>query len=234
MDQTRTALLALSAFLVLVAVALQAGAVPLLGAAGGAAGASDLPRPGLGIASLALLDGLLLYAFLLLLVEQVGPLRPVLARVQWLVTLVLMLLGLLGTIVLLLLTFAQLVLMVSLLLAVPFGTIAYLAAWGDFATGAAKAVLGLVMALKLAALVIGVIAFPTLPKSKGLLLLALTSLLATFLLGFLHAFPPRILASITDAIGALIAGILAALWMLFFLIGTIGPGIKAIRSLAPR
>jgi hypothetical protein len=55
----------------------------------------------------------------------------------------------------------------------------------------------------------------------------------TFLLGFLHALPPSFLVSITDAVGGIVAGILAALWMIVFIFGALGAIIRAIRSLLP-
>jgi hypothetical protein len=153
--------------------------------------------------------------------------------VQGIVTLILSLLGVLGGIFLIVLTFTLLVLMVSLLLAVPFGTIAYMAAWGTFASGAARATLGLVMVLKLFGAGFLVFAIPAILKNKGLVILLLFSIGATFLTGFLIALVPGFVAAIADTIGALIAAILGTIWLFVMLIGAVFAVIRAIRSLAP-
>lgn len=233
MDQAKLAFFFLGAFLILVAILTEAGSVALLGTAGQAAGLRDLPTPGLGIPYLALLDAVLLYTLLVIAADFVPFLRAILGRLQWLVTFLVSLVGLLATVVLIFIAISLLVLMVSLLLAAPFGTIAYLAVWGDFAVGKAKAVLAMVMLLKLAGIVLLLAANPNFLKNKGLVLLFGCSVGATFLLGFLHALPPGILVSITDAVGAIVAGILAAIWMLIFLIGAIPAFVRAVRSLIP-
>jgi VanZ family protein len=58
-------------------------------------------------------------------------------------------------------------------------------------------------------------------KNKGLVLILLTSLLANIVVSFLQALVPGFLVSITDAIAAIVVLILAVVWGLFFLIGSI-------------
>jgi len=187
-----------------------------------------LENPGYGIRYLALLDGLLLYTVGLMAVSLLIPER-VHGRVQGIVTLIFSLLLLLGTIVLIIVAIALLVTMVSLLLAVPFGTIAYMAIFADFSVGAARATLGALMTLKLVFAVSLVLAQQRFLENKGLVLIILTSLLATVIVSFLHALVPGFLVSITDDIGAIIVGILAAIWALVFLVGSIPAVIKALR-----
>jgi hypothetical protein len=147
--------------------------------------------------------------------------------------LVLSLLGLLGTLVFAFCTFTLIMLMVTLLLAAPFGTLAYFAVWGHFPTGPARISVALVMSLKLIGIGLIAASHLTLLKNKFFLVLAGCSIGLTFVLGLLYAFPPRFLVSITDAIGALIAAIVAFVWMVIVLIGAIFAVIRAARSVVP-
>jgi hypothetical protein len=188
----------------------------------------SLSRPGVGISSLAFLDGLLLLSVVLTGLALVLP-GGIHSRVQGVATLVVSLLLVMGDIAFLFATLGMLFTMIGLLLAVPFGTIAYLAIWGSFAVGAAAAALGVLLMLKLAFGVCLVLAHPRFIENKWLVMLAITSLVATVLLSILHGFPPRILASIADAVGGLVVGILAAIWALIFLIGSVVAVIKILR-----
>jgi hypothetical protein len=85
------------------------------------------------------------------------------------------------------------------------------------------------MALKIGFVVLLVMAHQRFLENKGLVLIILTSFLATIILSFLHGIVPRFLVSITDDIGAIIIAILAAIWSLFYLIGAIPAVIKALR-----
>src|SRR5215213_5502406 len=100
--------------------------------------------PGYAINSLALVDGILLYSLIWMLLSVVAP-RGVTGRAQGCITLFVSFFGCLGTIAAILAAFTLLMLMLSLLVAVPFGTLVYLAVWGDFARGAAAATLALAM-----------------------------------------------------------------------------------------
>ncbi len=183
--------------------------------------------PGIGIKYLALVDGLLLYAMILmglsLLLTQglSGKLQVVLSFIVSIVTII-------GSFVMLLVALELLLLMVGLFLAAPFGTIAYLALFGFFNRGGAAATLGLTLTLKLVSGGLLVFAHPTFLKNKGLVILFLMTVVAGLLLAFLHGFVPIILVSITDALGALITSVLALIWALFMLIFAIVAVIKGI------
>ncbi len=186
------------------------------------------PTPGLGIPYLALLDGLLLLTLGLMGASLLIPER-VHGRVQGLVTLIGAIVALLAGVTMLLAAIGLLFLMVGLFTAVPFGTIAYMAVWGFFNRGGASATLGLLMVLKVVAAVCLVLAHPRFLQNKGLVLLVLTSLLANAIVGFLHGFVPIVLVSITDALGAIIVAILALIWAVVLLIGSLVSILKVLR-----
>ena len=191
-------------------------------------GAGDGP-PGRGIPYLALVDVILAYTILLVALPIVVPDR-IQGKVQGIVTLVGSIVLLIVAFLLTLLALAALLLMVSLFLAVPFGTIAYLAAFGDFGTGRAAVLLSLLMVLKLAFCVFLVIAQQRFLQNKGLVLLVITSLVATIIVSFLHGLVPGELVSITDALAAIVVGIIAIVWAIVLLIGSIPAVLRAIKS----
>lgn len=182
--------------------------------------AADDGPPGIGIPYLALVDGVFAYTLLLITLALIVPER-VQGKVQGIVSLILSLLLLLGGIVLVILAIVKLMLMVTLFLAVPFGTIAYFALFGGFDTTGAAVVLSLVMLLKLVSSGALIVAQQRFTQNKGLVLLVLTSLLATIIVSFLHGLAPSPLVSITDALAAIIVGILGVIWAIAVLIGSI-------------
>lgn len=186
--------------------------------------------PGIAINYLAIFDALLFYAFVWMVLPLVLT-KKVTGRAQGIITLLLSLLGLFGTFLLAMAALALLVLMIALLVAVPFGTIAYFAAWGDFARGTAAATLALAMLLKLAYLVLAVLAHRGFLKMKGFLVTIGVSLGLTWAVGFIHAFVPLPLVSIGDALAALVIAIVAIIWLVLLLIGSLIATIKAILSL---
>jgi len=192
--------------------------------------AGETETPGHAIQALALIDGILLYSLIWMLLSVVAP-RSITGRAQGCITLILSFFGCLGTIALILAAFALLMLMIALLVAVPFGTIAYLAAWGHFARGAAAATLALAMILKIAFLILLVFAHQRFLQNKGLLVLVGLSLGLTWLIAFVHALLPIFLVSIGDQLMALVICIVAAIWLLLLLIGALIATIKAILSL---
>lgn len=189
----------------------------------------ETQTPGLAINYLAIIDGLLLYTVIIMGLGLIAP-RGIVGRVQGIATLILSFFGLLGTIVLAFAAFGLLMLMVTLLVAVPFGTIAYIAGFGSFATGAAGATLLLIMALKVAFCVLLILAHQGFLKNKGIVILTAASMGLTWVVGFLHALPPRFLVSILDAVGALVIAIVGAVWLLVLLVGSILATISALRS----
>jgi hypothetical protein len=184
--------------------------------------------PGRGVPYMALLDGLLLFTVILIGTAFLVPER-IQGRVQGIVTLVVSLSVLLTSIGKIFTAIAALMLMVTLLLAIPFGTIIYLIGYGSFDRGLASVMLSAIMTLKLLFAGCLVFAHQGFLKMKGLVLIVATSLVAGVVVSFLHGVVPTILVSITDAIAAIIVAILAALWALFFLIGSIPSIVKTIK-----
>jgi hypothetical protein len=183
--------------------------------------------PGLGVPYLTLLDGLLLFIVVLMALPLLLPDR-VHAKLQGIITLIVSLLSLLGGILLIIVALVLLMIMVSLLLAAPFGTLAYLALYGDFSTGTAQVILNLLLFLKLVGAVCLVLAHQRFLQNKGLVLLILTSLIGNLVIAFLHALVPTPLVSITDAVAAIIVAILAVIWAILLLIGSLPAIFKAI------
>jgi len=216
--------------LVAVAFAIEAGSrLWILAAAKDIVVPEGAPRPGMGIPSLAALDALMLLTTTVIALVAVGVPARIVGRIQGIATVIVSFLGCLGTILLFFTTLAALMLMVGLLLSVPFGTAVYLGLFGNFPRGTAAATLGLLMALKLIAAFCLVVASLQVLKSKSIVLLFLCSIGLTFLVIFLHAFVPRPLVSIADAIAALIAFVVAFLWAIYYLIGGIISILKNLR-----
>jgi hypothetical protein len=184
--------------------------------------------PGMAIRYMALLDGLVLLTVGLMGLGLVGPER-VLGRFQGLITLIVSFLVLMGGLFMLLTAFIRLMVMVSLFLAVPFGTLAYLAIYGFFDRGGASVTLSLLMLLKLGFAVCLVLAHQRFLQIKRIVVLILTSLLANVVISFLHGLVPGFLVSITDALAALVVDILALIWALLMLIFSLVSIIKVLR-----
>jgi hypothetical protein len=220
--------LALIALVLAVAVELGLGAI-LEDAQRIANTSMDAGAPGLGIRYLAILDFLLLFGVSMIALGYLLP-RSFVGRVQGIVALVVSFLGCLGTIALAFAALSLLILMVTLLLSAPFGTIAYIAVWGHFPVDDANVVLALIMFLKLAFCVLLLLAQQAFLKRKGLVLLIALSLGATWLVTFLIGFPPSLLSSIADAIAALIIAIIGIIWLIPVIIGSLVAVIRAIRS----
>jgi hypothetical protein len=184
--------------------------------------------PGLGIPYLMLVDGILLFTVGLIGVSLfVG--QQVHGRIQGGATLIFSLILLLLTIGLVIRAIIELMLMISLLLAIPFGTLVYMARYAFFPRGAAIAILGLLMTLKIAFVAFLLFAHQRFVQNKGLVFLIATSLLGNIIVLFLVSLVPAFLVSITDAIAAIIVAILAAIWLIILLIGAIPAVAKALR-----
>lgn len=240
--------------LALLAVTVEVGASGLLGAVGGVgeavlsevtdaapAVAEVLPSseaaarfseqnrpPGLAISYLALFDALLLLALGLMAASLLIPDRA-LGRVSGVIMLIVSFLLIIGGILLVLLALFALILMVSLFLAFPFGTAAYMAIYGFFARGEAAAVLGLLLTFKLGLGACLVLAHQRFLQNRGLLVLLGGSLLLTFIVAFLHGLVPRPLVSITDALGAVLVGVVAVVWALVVLVGSLVAVGKSVK-----
>jgi len=182
---------------------------------------------GLGIPYSPLLDGLLFFTVLLIAVGLLLPERLT-GRIQGVATLVVSLFVAILSVVLVLAAVAALIEMLTLLVAVPFGTIVYLILFGTFNRSGAAIALSLIMTLKLAFAVLLVLAHQRFLENKGLVLLILTSLAATLAISFLQGLVPGFLVSVTDAIAAILVGILALVWAVWFLLGSLPAIVKAV------
>lgn len=220
-DELRRVPLIVALALMCIAVLVELGSAAFLH--GGGSGSP----PGYGIPYLALVDGIVAYSLALMVLALV--LNPnVQAKLQGIVTLILSFFLALGSLVLILVAFVKLLIMVALFFAAPFGTIAYLAVWGDFPKAAAAVILSLILLLKLGAAICLPLAQQRFLKLKSLILLIATSFLATIVVSFLHGIVPGPLVSITDALAAIIVGILALIWAVVILIGSINAVIQAL------
>jgi hypothetical protein len=221
-DELRRLPLIIALALIVIAVLIELGAAAFLRGS-----APQGSPPGYGIPYLALIDGILAYSLGLMVLALV--LNPNLqAKLQGIVTLILSFLLALGCIVLILLTFVKLLIMVALFFAAPFGTIAYLAIWGDFPKGTAAVILAFLILLKIGATICLPIAQQRFLQIKSLILLIATSFLATLIVSFLHGLVPSPLVSITDALAGVIVGILALIWAVVILIGSINAVIQSL------
>ncbi len=186
------------------------------------------PRPGWGIPALAMLDCFLVMLVTLFLFALIIPGR-IQSRIQGIVSLIVSIVVLIWAFLQGMAAFILLLLMFGLFVAVPFGTLAYLAIWGFFDTGGAGATLAVLLVLKIACGVLLVIAHQRFLLNKGLIALLLTSIVGTVLLSFLHGLVPGVMVSIIDALGAVIIAILAAIWAVILLIGSIVAILKSLR-----
>lgn len=188
----------------------------------------DLPRPGFGLSGLAFMDGLLLYTVILMGSSLLLP-ESFQSKAQGIVTLIVSVLTLIGAVVMILATIAVLFLMIALLMAIPFGTIIYMIGFADFDTTGARVALGAIMSLKMAFAICLVLAHQRFLQNKGLVLMIVCSFIGSLVISFLHGLVPGFLVSITDAIAAIVVLIIAVIWAVFLLIGSIPAIINALR-----
>jgi hypothetical protein len=183
--------------------------------------------PGMAITYMALLDGIVLFTVGLMGLALLIP-EKIQGRLQGCVTFIFGLLLIIACIILIFIALGLLLLMVSLFLSVPFGTIAYFAIFGFFDRAGSTIALSLIMFLKLGFAICLVLSQQRFIQNKGLVLLILTSLLANVIVSLLHGIVPSFLVSITDALAAIIVAILAVIWLIFLLFGSLFSIIKAI------
>src|SRR5262249_50678983 len=212
---------------ILLTLMVELGSLAVLGMPNATASALGVSNTGKAIPAMALLDGLVFYATLIIGIALLIPER-VQSKVQGIVTLVFSFVLFLTCIKVVFVDLGLLIVMVSLLMAAPFGTIAYFAIWGNFDVGGAAAALSILMTLKIAFAVCLVLAQQRFLQNKGLVLIIVTSLVCNLIIAFLHGFVPRPLVSITDCLGGLLIGIVAAVWCLVYLIGGIISVIKVV------
>ena len=182
--------------------------------------------PGLAIPYMAVIDGLLLYSVILMTVAIFS--RELAGRAQGIIGLIIALIGVVALLAMLFAAIGLLMLMISLLLAPIFGTIAYFVIFADFARGVAGSFLAIIMTLKIAFGVCLLLAQQAFLKNKSLVILYLLSIVCSLLISFLHALPPGFLVSITDAIAAIIIAVLALIWLIILLFGSVVAVVKAV------
>jgi hypothetical protein len=228
LDTMRKPIFVVALIAVLLAVLVELASIALVTQHVTSSAASlDVPTTGKAIPALALLDGLLLFATTIIGIGILIPER-VQSKVQGIVTLVFSILLLISIIVVLLRDLVQLVLMVSLLMAPIFGTIAYFAIWSSFDTGTARAALGLIMTLKIIFAVCLVVSQQRFLQNKGLVLIIITSVLSNLLIAFLYGLVPGVFVSIADVVAALVICVLAIVWAVVYLIGGVVSVVKVI------
>ena len=185
------------------------------------------PTPGYGISYLGTVDFLLLYSLIFMTLTLLLP-QSFTGRVQGIIGLVISLLGLLVVVIMIVAAITRLVLMVSLLLAPIFGTIAYFAIFADFDRTGAAATLGFIFMLKVVLAICLLFAHQRFLLNKSFVVLVALSIGLTLLVGFLQGFPPGFLASITDGIASLVIAIVALIWLIILLVGSIVAIVKAV------
>jgi hypothetical protein len=187
------------------------------------------PRPGLGVPYLALVDGVVLLVLALMAAAIVVPAR-IHGRVQGAVGLVASVIVILAAIAMAVRALGQLVLMVALLLAIPFGTLVYLIIWGSFDRTGAAIALSLLMIVKIAMAVCIAIAHESFLKDAGIMVLVAGALIANLVVSILHGAVPLFLVSITDAIAAIVVAIVAIVLAVLCAAGSI---VSILRALSP-
>jgi len=182
---------------------------------------NDLPTPGMGITTLALIDGLIFYAWTTIKIGAFIP-EKILSPATKISNFIFFLIMFIASIAVLFVSLALLILMVSLVMAIPFGTIAYMAMYAGFPKGEAQATLAIIMSLKVAFAVIIVLGEKRLFQDyRQFLILLACSFLLNIIISFLHALVPGFLVSITDAVAAIVISIFAIIWFLVLLVGSL-------------
>ena len=182
---------------------------------------------GLGIPYLALVDGMLLYMTILMALALFMPER-IHGELQGIVTLIVSFLTALLSLGMIFAALFAMLGMVSLLLAAPFGTIAYFAIFGHFARGVAGGELAAIMMLKLLFAGALVLAQQRFLENKLLVFTIVIALVANVIVSFLQGFVPFFLVSITDALAAIVLGILGLILAIVLLLRSIPAVLKAI------
>src|SRR2546422_2248244 len=163
-----------------------------------AAKGSEKP-PGWGIPAMALVDGIVVYGLIMLVLPIVIS-QELHGRLSGLIMLIFSILILIAAIVLVITAFIKTLIMVVLVTAAPFGTIAYLAIWGFFNRGGATVILSMSLMLKIVFAICLVLAHPRFLQSKGLVLMVLTSFVAVLIISFFLGLVPLFLVFISELV----------------------------------
>ena len=243
--EVRRPLFFLACFALLLAVLVELGSGLVVG--GGSAGpvaglAAGIPGvepdmvadvdaespPGNGIGHLALIDGYLLFSVVMLGLSFVLSQRAY-GRIQGIVTLIVSFCWIILSFIMALIAFVLLLVMFGLFVAVPFGTIAYLAVWGFFPVGQAATVLGLVLFLKLVFLVLLVLSQQKFLKAVALMIHIAVSFVLQLVLGIVQGWLPGIVVSLGDQLLALVFAIVSLVGAIWAFVWTIPAVVNAIR-----
>jgi len=184
-------------------------------------------RIGLGIPCTALVDGMLLYMVTLMALALGLPER-LHGLVQGPATLIVSLLVALASVVMIFVALSALSEMLALLLAVPFGTAVYAILFGHFARGAASTELSTIMALKLLFAGCLVAAQQRFLQNRLLVFTIALALAATVVVSCLQGLVPVFLASITDAISAIVISIIGLVLAIVLLLRSIPAVLNAV------
>lgn len=190
-------------------------------------GASAGDPPGLGIPNLALPIGLLLCVLVLMVLATLIGHRAT-SIVNVVVNIVGGLVGIIVGFISAIIAFTMLLMLVALFLAAPFGTLAYLAAFGFFDVDASSAALIAILVFLTLGAVFLVVAQQRVLTNKRLMFFVFLVLGLTLLTLILHTIVPGILVSITDALAALITAIVSLIWGIAMLIGGIIALVKQL------
>jgi hypothetical protein len=186
---------------------------------------------GQAIPSLLALDGLLLFSLALLSAPLLIPER-IHGTVQGITSLVACLGTILVTSLHLFVTIGLLIEMMGLLLSIPIGTAIYSALYIPFPSGRAASTLGAIMLVKIAASVCLIGAHQRFLLHKSLVLLFLTSLVATLTISFAHGIARQVagplLVSIADCGAAIVVLIMALLWAIALLAASVSSITKLL------
>jgi hypothetical protein len=226
LDSIRKPFLVVALIAIFLVVLVELGSIALLGPHASPATLGVSPT-GKAIPAMAFLDALVFYATLLITIALLIPER-VQAKIQGIITLVFSILLVLGCIVVIFADITLLILMVSLLMSPPFGTMVYFVIWADFDTEGARIALSLIMTLKIIFAACLVLAHQRFLQNKGLVLIIITSLICNLIIAFLYGLVPGFLVSPADDFAAILIGVLAFVWGMVYLIGGIVSVIKVI------
>jgi len=176
--------------------------------------------PGFAVASLALIDTILLFTVALMGLSLIVPHR-IHGRIQGCLTCGFTCLSFMPAIAVIIVAMVAVITMVMLLLAFPFGTIVYAIVYGSFPRGDALLALSVIMGLKIIFIVLLLLAHQRFLQNIGLMLLILLSLAGNVIVSFIISFPPGLLVSIADGIAAIVVAILAIICLIPLFIGAL-------------
>ncbi len=183
--------------------------------------------PGVGIPAMALVDLMLAFTLLLMVLSLILN-QELIGRFQGCATFIVSCLTLLAAIVVIFAALTLLFLMIGLIGSF-FGIVIYLAVFADFPRGTAATILALLLSLKIACGILLVLANQRIVQATGLLLLLITSLVLNIVIAFLHDLVPLLLVSVTDAVGGIVVGIVAAIWAIVLLVGAVIGIVTALK-----